>query len=66
MIYEEFLLKENDLFIYDRKEGKLFQQVGPDCLEVKDPGTMGNILTSNATVLSQEQAMTYRKNHATA
>ena len=61
MIYEEFLLNENDLYIYNRKDRTLFQQVGNDCKEIKDPKTYSRVLTSNAKVLSKKQVVEFKK-----
>jgi hypothetical protein len=53
---EIFLLDENNMFVFDRRDKRLFRIASGKRIEVKDNRYIGNILISNATVLSDEQA----------
>ena len=54
---EVFLLKENRLFVFDRTDNRLFRIINGRCLEIRDINYIGNIVISNAEVLSPEQAV---------
>ncbi len=51
----EYLRRENDLFVYDRREKHLFRIVKGNRIEVTDRDVVGAIVTSWAKVLSGEQ-----------
>jgi len=53
---EIFLLKENALFVFDRRDKRLFRIIEGERIEVKDIDIIGKVVTSNALVLSLEQA----------
>lgn len=52
---EEYLRRENDLFVYDRREKRLFRIVKGMRVEVADRDVVAIIVTSQAKVLSGEQ-----------
>jgi hypothetical protein len=52
---EEYLRRENDLFVYDRREIRLFRIVRGERSEVSDRNVMAMIITSPAKVLSGNQ-----------
>jgi len=51
----EYLRRENDLFVYDRREKRLFRIVQGKRIEVADRDVVAIIITSQAKVLSGEQ-----------
>lgn len=53
---EVFLLKDNDLFVFDQRDKRLFRVDGRERIEIDDYDYAGSIVTGNAAVLSAEQA----------
>jgi hypothetical protein len=54
---EVFLLKDNFLFAFDRRDNRLFRIINGQRLEIRDLSYIGNIVISNAEVVSPEQAV---------
>jgi len=52
---EVYLRREDELFIFDRREIRLFRIVGGERSEVRDRNVMAMIVTSPAKVLSGDQ-----------
>ncbi len=48
---EIYLLKENDLFVFNRRENRLFHIISPGRIEITDNNFIANILISNAAVI---------------
>jgi hypothetical protein len=54
---EVFLLKDNFLFAFDRRDTRLFRIINGQRLEIRDLSYIGNIVISNAEVFSTEKAV---------
>ena len=51
-MFKEYLLKDNQVYIFDRWDKKLYQQLDNALVEITDETKFTAILTSNAKVVS--------------
>jgi hypothetical protein len=56
---EVFLLKDDFLYAFDRRDNRLFRIINGQRLEIRDINYIGNIVISNAEVVSPERAVIF-------